>query len=261
MRPYRIGTSPRTRVADWRSITAIGSGRFGPGSNRPWQERGARLRALLPYAARSAGDRHAVKALGVVMGRPPGPTSRRRYRRPAPSPPASVRPEGDNAPSVPKGTILRSPLQPHPGGYGSPAAGDPAAGRAREAGRVRRPHTAPSAVRDPHRSITRGGAMTMSRGPAPRPGPEDMSDGAAPPPTGDPADVLGRAGRSWTWILASAVVTFVPGVLVLVWPDETLHVLAVLIGLYLLLLGAFRFVAVFGRAEHGERLPALLAAV
>lgn len=77
----------------------------------------------------------------------------------------------------------------------------------------------------------------------------------------DPADVLARLGRSWTWILCSAVATLVPGVLVLVWPEETLHVLAVLIGLYLLVTGAFRFVAVFGREEHGERIPGLLLAV
>lgn len=103
--------------------------------------------------------------------------------------------------------------------------------------------------------------MTMSRDPAPPTGPEPPADGAAPLPVSDPADVLARLGRSWTWILGSAVATLVPGVLVLVWPDETLHVLAVLIGLYLLVTGAFRFVAVFGREEHGERLPGLLLAV
>ncbi|MFF7543854.1 HdeD family acid-resistance protein [Streptomyces canus] len=103
--------------------------------------------------------------------------------------------------------------------------------------------------------------MTMSRDPAPPTGPEPPVGGAAPLPVSDPADVLARLGRSWTWILCSAVATLVPGVLVLVWPDETLHVLAVLIGLYLLVTGAFRFVAVFGREEHGERLPGLLLAV
>lgn len=103
--------------------------------------------------------------------------------------------------------------------------------------------------------------MTASRGPAPPPGPEGRPDAAAPGATGDPADVLARLGRSWTWILGSAVATLVPGVLVLVWPDETLHVAAVLVGLYLLVTGAFRFVAVFAREGHGERLPGLLLAV
>ncbi|GAA0636126.1 HdeD family acid-resistance protein [Streptomyces thermocarboxydovorans] len=84
--------------------------------------------------------------------------------------------------------------------------------------------------------------MTMPRGPE------------------DSADVLARLGRSWTWLLGPAVATLVPGVLMLVWPDATLHVLAVLIGLYLLATGAFRFVAVFAREGH-ERLPGLLVAV
>ncbi|MEW2404144.1 HdeD family acid-resistance protein [Streptomyces sp. NPDC046862] len=103
--------------------------------------------------------------------------------------------------------------------------------------------------------------MTMPHGPAPPTGPEHRPDATATGTPGDPADVLARLGRSWTWILGSAVATLVPGVLVLVWPDETLHVLAVLFGLYLLVTGAFRFVAVFAREGHGERLPGLLLAV
>ncbi|MET7854865.1 HdeD family acid-resistance protein [Streptomyces avermitilis] len=104
--------------------------------------------------------------------------------------------------------------------------------------------------------------MTVPRGPTPHTGPEHLSDGAAPGPSdGDPAEVLAALGRSWTWILGSAVATLVPGILVLVWPDETLHILAVLIGLYLLVIGGFRFVAAFSRDEHGDRLPGLLLAV
>ncbi len=76
----------------------------------------------------------------------------------------------------------------------------------------------------------------------------------------DPEDVLGRLGGSWTWMLGSALATLVPGVLLLVWPDATLQVVAVLFGLYLLVTGAFRFVAVFGQ-ERGERVPGLLIAV
>ncbi|MFJ8111530.1 HdeD family acid-resistance protein [Streptomyces sp. NPDC096132] len=104
--------------------------------------------------------------------------------------------------------------------------------------------------------------MTESRGPEPQAGPERMP---AADPFGsaatDPADVLSALGRSWTWLLGSAVATLVPGILILVWPDETLHVLAVLIGLYLLVTGMFRFVAAFAREDHGERLPGLLLSV
>nr|WP_234357859.1 DUF308 domain-containing protein [Streptomyces puniciscabiei] len=76
-----------------------------------------------------------------------------------------------------------------------------------------------------------------------------------------PAQAVTVIARSWTWILVSAVMTLVPGVLILVWPDETLHVLAVVLGLYLLLGGAIRFVTAFAREDHADRLPGLLAAV
>lgn len=78
---------------------------------------------------------------------------------------------------------------------------------------------------------------------------------------GDPAQVLAALGSSWLWALGSALVTLVPGILILVWPDETLHVLAVIIGLSLLLTGVFRFVAAFARESHGDRLTRVLLAV
>ncbi|MFF3894148.1 HdeD family acid-resistance protein [Streptomyces sp. NPDC001812] len=102
--------------------------------------------------------------------------------------------------------------------------------------------------------------MSMPRGPASHTGPERRPDRVPFDPMGDPTHALARLGRSWTWLLGSAVTTLVPGVLVLVWPEATLHVLAVLLGLYLLVTGAFRFVAVFAREGH-ERLPGLLLAV
>nr|WP_231905781.1 DUF308 domain-containing protein [Streptomyces davaonensis] len=61
-------------------------------------------------------------------------------------------------------------------------------------------------------------------------------------------------------MLGSALATLLPGILLLVWPDATLQVVAVLFGLYLLVTGAFRFVAVFGQ-DRGERVPGLLTAV
>jgi uncharacterized membrane protein HdeD (DUF308 family) len=105
--------------------------------------------------------------------------------------------------------------------------------------------------------------MAMLRGDgraAPHTGPEHGGGGAAPGAPGDSAYLLARLGRSWTWLLGSAVTTLVPGVLVLVWPEATLHVLAALISLYLLVTGVFRFVAVFAREGH-ERLPGLLLTV
>ncbi|MER5856118.1 MULTISPECIES: HdeD family acid-resistance protein [Streptomyces] len=97
--------------------------------------------------------------------------------------------------------------------------------------------------------------MTESRGQAPRTGEPYLSGGAA----AGPAEAVTAVARSWTWILASAIATLVPGVLILVWPDETLHVLAVIIGLYLLVTGAIRFVTAFARED--ERVTGLLLAV
>jgi uncharacterized membrane protein HdeD (DUF308 family) len=114
--------------------------------------------------------------------------------------------------------------------------------------------------------------MTASRGAAPRIGSESPADGVEATRQGgrprsavgaedaDPARQLADLGGSWGWLAGSAVTTLVPGILVLAWPDETLHVLAVLIGLYLLATGAFRFVAAFAR-EHGDRHTGLLVAV
>ncbi|MFJ9542262.1 HdeD family acid-resistance protein [Streptomyces sp. NPDC101225] len=107
--------------------------------------------------------------------------------------------------------------------------------------------------------------MTIPRGPAPPTGPEQSPDGMAAGRAPGQADGAARAleqlGRSWTWVLASAIMTLVPGVLVLVWPDETLHVLAVLIGLYLLVNGAFRFVAVFAGIGLVERVVSLAMSI
>ncbi|WP_250400356.1 HdeD family acid-resistance protein [Streptomyces cellostaticus] len=101
--------------------------------------------------------------------------------------------------------------------------------------------------------------MTESRGTTPGAGPPHAFGGAAA--GSGPGDAMTVLARSWLWILGSAVVTLVPGILILVWPDETLHVLAVLIGLYLLLIGALRFVTAFSREGAGERLPGLLVAL
>ncbi|MGW0116972.1 HdeD family acid-resistance protein [Streptomyces sp. NPDC003327] len=94
--------------------------------------------------------------------------------------------------------------------------------------------------------------MATSQGPAPA-----VDHGVDP--AVDPEEQLARLGRSWVWLFGAAMATLVPGVLALVWPDVTLHVLAVLIGVYLLLIGGFRFVAVFGR--ESDRAPGLIVAV
>ncbi|MFF3611791.1 HdeD family acid-resistance protein [Streptomyces sp. NPDC002580] len=103
--------------------------------------------------------------------------------------------------------------------------------------------------------------MTESHGSDPYTGSGTRPDGTASAPPGDPTAMLAGVGASWTWLLGSALATLVPGILILIWPEETLHVLAVLLGLYLLVIGAFRFVSVFGHREQGNRFAALLISV
>ncbi|MFJ8606235.1 HdeD family acid-resistance protein [Streptomyces sp. NPDC093675] len=103
--------------------------------------------------------------------------------------------------------------------------------------------------------------MTVPRGRASRTGPEHLSDGTGHR-TDDDRGVL-RVGlaASWTLVLSSALAALIPGIMVLAWPGGTLHVLAVLVGLSLLVAGALRFVAAFPLEERDERVPRLLVAV
>ena len=55
-------------------------------------------------------------------------------------------------------------------------------------------------------------------------------------------ETLTRLGRHWGWLLAYGILTFLAGLAVLVWPSETLLVLAVLFGIQLIISGIFRFV-------------------
>jgi uncharacterized membrane protein HdeD (DUF308 family) len=67
----------------------------------------------------------------------------------------------------------------------------------------------------------------------------------------DPADVLAGVGRHWGWVLAFGIVTVLAGLFVLAWPDRTIQVIAVLIGLQLVVAGLFRFVAALATDESG----------
>ncbi|MFJ3170650.1 HdeD family acid-resistance protein [Streptomyces roseus] len=87
-------------------------------------------------------------------------------------------------------------------------------------------------------------------------------DAAPKHPQSDPEDVLRQVGGSWRWAFGFALATLIPGILILVWPDETLHILAVIIGLQLLVAGAFRFVTAFSHGNDGSsRLAGVLVAV
>jgi len=61
----------------------------------------------------------------------------------------------------------------------------------------------------------------------------------------DPAEMLGRVGRHWGWVLFFGIITLVLGVLALAWPGHTLIAIAVVFGVQLVVMGVFRFVASF----------------
>jgi len=62
----------------------------------------------------------------------------------------------------------------------------------------------------------------------------------------DAADMLGRVGRHWGWLLTFGAITVVAGIVALAWPRVTLLVIAIVFGIQLVVLGIFRFVAAFG---------------
>lgn len=61
-------------------------------------------------------------------------------------------------------------------------------------------------------------------------------------------------GRSWGLVLAFALATIALGVMIMVWPEETVVVLAVLMGLYLIFSGIFQLVASFTADGAGTGL-------
>jgi uncharacterized membrane protein HdeD (DUF308 family) len=65
----------------------------------------------------------------------------------------------------------------------------------------------------------------------------------------EPGEALARLGRHWGWVMAFGLITFAAGIAVLVWPGETLLVVAVLFGIQLIVTGLFRFVGAFAVSD------------
>src|SRR5215470_10852905 len=75
----------------------------------------------------------------------------------------------------------------------------------------------------------------------------------------DPADMLGRVGRHWGWVLFFGIITLVLGILALAWPGHTLIAIAVVFGVQLLVMGVFRFVASFAYPDLSGRTRVVFA--
>jgi uncharacterized membrane protein HdeD (DUF308 family) len=75
----------------------------------------------------------------------------------------------------------------------------------------------------------------------------------------EPAEMLGRLGRHWGWVFAYGLLTLIAGLAVLIWPRETLLVLAVLFGIQLIISGIFRFVGALATDDLTGGTRVLLA--
>jgi uncharacterized membrane protein HdeD (DUF308 family) len=59
------------------------------------------------------------------------------------------------------------------------------------------------------------------------------------------------ARRGWLWLLGLGVISVVIGIVVLVWPSQTLRVVGVLFGIYLLISGVIEIVLAFAPGLRG----------
>lgn len=66
---------------------------------------------------------------------------------------------------------------------------------------------------------------------------------------------------SWPAVLVTGIITVAFGVIVLAWPDETLKVMSVLLGIHLLVFGLFRLVAAFSSQTSARGLTGFVGIV
>lgn len=65
----------------------------------------------------------------------------------------------------------------------------------------------------------------------------------------DPANMLGRIGRHWGWLLAFGIVTLAAGLCAIFWPGETLVILAIIFGIQLIVTGVFELIEAFAPVD------------
>ena len=83
-----------------------------------------------------------------------------------------------------------------------------------------------------------------------------MQPSSDTPTTSGPPTVDPELARSWSVAVFVGVLTIALGVIVMVWPSQTLAVLAILLGLQLLIFGLYRLIHSF---SSDVRSPGLLA--
>ncbi|WP_158288204.1 DUF308 domain-containing protein [Streptomyces sp. ICBB 8177] len=80
------------------------------------------------------------------------------------------------------------------------------------------------------------------------------------PSTGDPHDVMARAGGHWGMMLTFSLLTLAAGVLAVAWPGRTVHVIAVLFGIQLLVVAGYEFFRAFATDDTGIKVLRILMA-
>ncbi|GAA4307246.1 HdeD family acid-resistance protein [Streptomyces venetus] len=76
--------------------------------------------------------------------------------------------------------------------------------------------------------------------------------GTEPPDASRGGSLAALANMSWQILLTTGLAAIALGVVVLAWPEETLRVVGVLFGIYLLVIGVFQLVAAFGTHVPGH---------
>jgi uncharacterized membrane protein HdeD (DUF308 family) len=61
-------------------------------------------------------------------------------------------------------------------------------------------------------------------------------------------------GKGWGWELTSGLLSIAAGIVAIVWPEITLFVIAIVAGVWMIMVGVMRLVAAFGRSS-GAAVP------
>ncbi|WP_052863057.1 HdeD family acid-resistance protein [Streptomyces niger] len=80
----------------------------------------------------------------------------------------------------------------------------------------------------------------------------DPLTGAAPQDAAVPQSLAPLANAGWQFLLTAGLATIALGVVILAWTGETLRVIGVLFGIYLLVTGVFQLAAAFGTHVPGH---------
>jgi uncharacterized membrane protein HdeD (DUF308 family) len=77
----------------------------------------------------------------------------------------------------------------------------------------------------------------------------------------EPDVLLGIVGRHWGWALAFGILTVIAGILLVVWPNKSVLIAAIFLGIWLIISAVFRFVGAFGPSDTSGWVRVLMVIV